>query len=132
MLRTKNIKRKGKFTAIPKAMRKEAHRDECQVCKLPYSVINGSDGEWLIYCEHLDHLIPRRFLNEHGIFEHAQANIYSVCQFCHGKKKGFEDRLFHGDLLSYLQGLRSIGYPVERVVAFALSVGLKEFGRLNV
>lgn len=131
MLRTE-VRRKGNWTKIPAPMRMKAHRKKCQVCDKPYERFHSINGTVLYYSEAIDHLVPRRWLNEHGIYEHFQQNLLSVCTVCHGKKKGFEDRLFQGDLFGYLQGLRSIGYPVERVVAFALSVGLKEFGGLRV
>lgn len=77
--------------------------------------------------ENLDHLIPRRWLEARGINPHQQVNILSVCGPCHGRKKGFEDKLFNADVVGWLSGLRSIGYPVDRILNFAIGAGLEEF-----
>jgi hypothetical protein len=87
------------------------------------------DKTFMKTTQHLDHLLPRRWLDSQGINPHQVANMLSVCGSCHGKKKGFEDRLFRGDVVGWLWGLRSIGYPINTVVNFALSVKLKGFER---
>jgi hypothetical protein len=77
--------------------------------------------------QHAEHLIPRRWLAEHGIYEHHVTNLLSVCNYCHAAKATLEDRLYQGDVISFLTGLSRLGYPVGKVVRFAASVGLKEF-----
>jgi len=100
------------------------------VCHLTYGDVHDT-GKKLVYAaEALDHLIPRRFLEHRGIDPHQEKNLLSVCGSCHGQKKTIEDRLFRGDAIGWLLGLRQIGYPVDQVVNFGVSVGLAEFKRL--
>lgn len=135
MLHTE-VKRTGKFTQIPKNVRRQVVRRNCQVCgrlyNRVYAVTDSCSRQKIRFPKQvIDHLIPRRWLNAHGIFEHHVSNLLSVCNYCHGPKAKLEDRLYQGDVLSYLQGLKRLHYPVEKVVAFALSVGLKEFGNVR-
>lgn len=114
------VERKGKFTPIPAAARKRAGRKKCSVCFASY--------DWL-RLQHIHHLIPRRWLEEQGFYEHGGNNLLSVCNECHGKVKVYEDMLYRGDVFGFLQGMKVIGFPVAAVVDFALSIGLKEFGQ---
>lgn len=131
-MRRPSPERTGKFTAIPAPHRMKAHRKKCQVCGQAYDkILSWVNGGVIVLNEHIHHLIPRRWLNEHGIFEHSMENLLSICNYCHGKAKVIEDCLWHGDLLGFLSGMRRINFPVEKIVAFALSVGLEEFGRIT-
>ena len=129
-----DVTRKGAFTPIPRFIRKQVTRSACQVCGHGYGKIYMKDATSKICLpkQHIEHLIPRRWLHEHGVYEHHPTNLLSVCNLCHAPKAKLEDRLYQGDVLSYLQGLKKLNYPVEKVVHFALSVGLKEFGGLTI
>jgi hypothetical protein len=127
----------GAFTRIPNSVRRQVSRPRCAICGRQYNrvfALTDNCGRQKIRYPRqiLDHLIPRRFLNQHGIFEHHVLNMLSVCQYDHAPKAKLEDRLYQGDVLSYLQGLKKLNYPVEKVVKFALSVGLKEFAGVKV
>jgi ribosomal protein S14 len=128
MLKTP-VNRVGKWTEIPKHERSKAERRTCTICGSYYGQMKRYNigRAWVKVRQVLDHMIPRRWLEEHGIYAHSWEGLCSICQVCHGKKKGFEDRLFQGDVYSFLQGLRSMNYPVERVLALAKSLNLKEF-----
>lgn len=127
MLKT-DVNRKGAFTPIPHFIRKQVSRGACQVCGHRYGQVYTLEANKIRYPkQHIEHLIPRRWLAEHGIYEHHIFNLLSVCNFCHAPKAKLEDRLYQGDVLSYLQGLKKLNYPVEKVIHFAVSVGLKEF-----
>lgn len=125
------VKRRGKWTEIPSYLRKRTQTKYCRVCSVDYGAMRARLRTDSFACqratEHIDHLIPRRWLEERGVNPHQTNNLLSVCGSCHGRKKTFEDRLFRGDALGWLQGLRQLGYPVDRIVNFALSVGLEEF-----
>jgi hypothetical protein len=127
-------KREGRWTAIPDKVRKLARRTQCQVCGERYGEIftryGGPSGMFILTRQSLDHLIPRRWLEARNIDPHQERNILSVCGSCHGAKKTIEDRLFRGDAIGWLLGLRQIGYPIDQVVNFGISVGLNEFKRL--
>ena len=127
------VSRKGKFTPIPKFIRRQVNRMNCGVCGRVYGrIFQNSEGKLVNPKQHIEHLIPRRWLHEHGIYEHHPTNMLSVCNYCHAPKAKLEDRLYQGDVLSYLQGLKRLNYPVEKVIRFAVSVGLKEFGGLSL
>lgn len=121
-------KREGAWTEIPVYIRKRSKRDKCQVCGWEYNTMRGYGRQvFSMVTEALDHLIPRRWLEARGINPHQTNNLLSVCGSCHGKKKVLEDKLFHADVIGWLSGLRQIGYPVEQIINFAISVGLEEF-----
>lgn len=66
----------------------------------------------------IDHIVPELFLFQHNIPDpHNPANLICVCKGCHGRKKTVEDRIFRGDRLGFLSGLRELGWPMERVEA---------------
>jgi rubredoxin len=113
---------------MPAYIRKRAHRDKCSVCGWKYQTMRGYGRQkFEMVTEHIDHLIPRRWLESHGINPHQGNNLFSVCGSCHGKKKTIEDELFYANIVGWLGGLRQLGYPVPQVINFAISVGLKEF-----
>ena len=120
-------KRVGAFTAIPAPARFKAHRTRCQVCRQRYDVISSpfaaNDTPFVILNEVIHHLIARRFCEEHGIYPHADANLISICQLCHGRANRIEDKLWHGDFVGFITEMRRINFPVDRIVAFAASVG---------
>ena len=60
-------------------------------------------------------LSHRRFLLPRGLAPHREINIVSICATCHGSKLKHETRIFAGDVYGYLEGLRSINYPLERI-----------------
>ncbi|SRR6266404_468081 len=123
--------REGKWTEMPPYIRKRAHRDKCQVCGWKYDTMRGYGRQnFVMVKECVDHLIPRRYLESRGINPHQANGLLSICGSCHGRKKTIEDRLFRGDAVGWIQGLRSIGFPVTEIVNFAISVGLEEFKRL--
>jgi hypothetical protein len=127
------VTRKGDFTPIPRYIRSQVNNYFCAICGREYGRIYTIEKNKIRYPkQHIEHLIPRRFLAEHGIFEHHVQNLLSTCQYCHAPKAKLEDRLYQGDVLSYLQGLKRLHYPVGRIVRFALSIGLKEFGGVSV
>jgi HNH endonuclease len=123
-------KREGKWTEIPTYMRKRVSKVKCQVCGDTYGTMRSGVPGFTMLRQNLDHLIPRRWLEARGINPHQTNNLLSVCGSCHGQKKTIEDRLFQGDAIGWLLGLRQIGYPVDQVVNFGISVGLEEFKRL--
>jgi len=131
MLRTR-VKRRGRWTEIPLGVRIAVSRNECQACGEKYGVVKMFYNKRLpvvgVEVQQLDHMIPRRWLVEQNIDPHQVGNLLSVCAHCHGKKKALEDRLWQGDVYSYLTGLKSINYPVHRVIGFALANGFPEFG----
>ena len=127
------VNRRGSFTPIPRFIRKQVSACSCAVCGRQYGRIYMVEhGKIRNPKQHIEHLIPRRWLHEHGIYEHHPTNMLSVCNYCHAPKAKLEDRLYQGDVLSYLSGLKKLNYPVEKVVRFALSVGLKEFGGVSI
>ena len=126
MLRTRPS-RGHKWTEIPDSSRLLVSRKRCRICNAFYGKLVERDGKVFLAKQVLHHLIARRFLEERGIDAHRPGNLYSICSNCHGRTQGFEEALFRGDLLTFLQGSKRIGLPVEKIVQFALSVGLKEF-----
>ena len=112
-------------------------RGRCEVCGAVYGTVSSvryshTGAKSLIHrAEHIHHLLPRRWLDGHGIREHQEGNLISVCSGCHGRAKEHEDRLFQGDLFAFLQGMKQIGFPVAKIVDFALAHGLKEFAAFH-
>jgi hypothetical protein len=119
---------------MPRAVRIAAHRSACEVCGKTYQTLEaslpGQDNPFRYYEEAIHHLLARRWCEENGIAPHDLRNLVSVCDYCHGQANAIEDLLWHGDLVGFLVGMRCINFPVDRIVAFAKSVGLTEFGRV--
>ena len=131
MLKTE-VHRKGAFTPIPKYIRKQVTRKSCAICLMPYNRVYTM-GKGLRYPRQvIHHLLPRRWMNQHGIHEHHVTGLISICQFCHGQLKPAEDRLFQGDTFGFLQINKRAGIDPERIIKFALSVGLAHFRGFNV
>jgi len=128
MLKTQ-VKRKGQWTPIPKRERDKARRSCCSCCSAEYGQMISFDSARMFYTarEHLDHMIPRRWLAEHGIYEHDYRGLASICSRCHGRKKSLEDRLFQGDVFSFMEGLKAMNYPLDDFLRFASQLGLREF-----
>ena len=127
------VRREGLFTQIPKYVRKQVLRTHCSLCKLRYNQVVTLPGNKIVFPKQvLHHLISRRFLQEHGIYEHHVSNLISICNREHSKLLRIEDRLFQGDVIGFLTGCKMVGIPPERIIKFALSVGLKEFGGLTI
>lgn len=107
---------------MPAAVIRQVSRERCSLwtCGKEYTFLRT---------EHIHHLLPRRWLNERGIYEHSPMGLLSVCERCHGRARVHEDCLFRGDLVGFMQGMNQIGFPVDRIRAFARSVGLMEFDR---
>jgi hypothetical protein len=116
-VRTSKIKREGDYTEIPKMLRFRCNRLLCTICKVKYgAILVAKDGKALIKAvQALDHIWPVRFLLPRGLAPHREINIVSICATCHGSKLKHETRIFAGDVYGYLEGLRSINYPLERI-----------------
>jgi len=126
------VKREGEFLMMPVKARNQARRLNCQVCGSYYGTMRAYEDSdhrspFIKIRQHIDHLIPRRWLEARGINPHLQKNLLSVCGSCHGRKKKFEDRLFQGDAIGWLTGLKQVGYPITRIQEFALSVDRTDF-----
>lgn len=132
MLKT-TVTRQGEFTEIPKSAYRAATRKRCRVCGLRYGKMVYEKGHFNIWTpvQHIHHLIPRRFLEEHGINPHKVEGLFSVCQQCHGRAKAPEDRLFQGDVLGFLQGMKRANFPVGKIINFAVKIGLTEFAGVS-
>lgn len=58
----------------------------------------------------IDHIVPELLLfSLNLIHPHDRVNLICLCKACHGRKKTVEDRLFRGDKMGFLAGLRSAG-----------------------
>lgn len=132
------VERPGDFTVIPHKMYLAAKRRRCQIatCHAVYQSLksyksnySSNPGRLTFVKQHIHHLLPRRWLHQHAIYEHYLGNLLSVCATCHGRAKVAEDRLFVADLMGFMEGMRRINFPVRKIAAFAVSVGLKEFQR---
>jgi hypothetical protein len=121
------VTRKGAFTPIPKYIRRQVTRTRCSICFQPYNRVYTIGHGVRLPKQVIHHLIPRRWLNQHGIHEHHVLGLISICQFCHGQLKPAEDRLFNADTLGFLQINKRAGIDPERIIKFALSVGLAHF-----
>lgn len=122
----------GPWSEIPHSNRLLVTRKRCAVCGAIYGKLRAHNGKVYLAKEAIDHLLARRFLEARGIDPHRIGNLLSTCIHCHGLKVGFEERLFAGDVLGFLQGIKCAGYPVDKVVRFAVSVGLVEFSGFHL
>ena len=67
----------------------------------------------------VDHIIPRRKMEQMGLDPHVIENLACLCEGCHGVKTASEPCLFKGDLVGFCTELARMNYPLERVeVAF--------------
>jgi hypothetical protein len=129
-----SVPRLGEFTKIPHKMWQAVKRHRCQIegCHAVYGTLKQyewSAKQLILVKQAIHHLLPRRWLNERGIYEHHLKGLLSICGYCHGRAKVAEDRLFVADLMGFMEGMHSIGFPTRKIAAFAVSVGLKEFQR---
>jgi hypothetical protein len=130
---------RGESTAIPKYIRRQIVRQNCQICLHRYNQV-FVEADCLSHevrkihfpRQIIHHLIPRRWLNEHNYFEHHTSNLLSICMRCHSKFQSAEDRLYQGDLIGFLTRNKQCGIDPQRIIKFALSIGLKEFEKVNV
>ena len=128
-MRRPRVKREGQWTEIPAANRAIVSRAHCSICGLRYGVLAEVDNCLIVPKQIIHHFLSRRFLESRGIAEiHHAWNLFSMCSRCHGRTIVPEDRLFRGDVFGFLQSARQIGLPIDRIVRFALRVGLTEFG----
>lgn len=135
MLKNSVDRSKGRFTPIPASERKKAYRKNCQCCGSRYGQIrcwDDKESAFMAVRQVLDHMIPRRWLSEHGIYEHDHRGLLSICTRCHGRKKKLEDRLYQGDTLSFMEGLKAIGYPLDKLLRFVSLIGIKELDGWNL
>ena len=80
----------------------------------------------------VDHIIPERFIRHLKIGDpHHLSNLLTLCKNCHSRKTPLEPRLFAGDALTFLQNLRELGYPLERVRAAFLHFRLLPVHKLT-
>ncbi len=116
MLRNK-VERLGSFPAIPDTLRRQAHRKRCQPCGVRYGdLVLGQIRPIIRAREHIDHIIPRRYLTRLGLDPNKLFNVLSSCQRCHGRKKEAEDALFRGDTVGFLLKLARLGWPTSKIL----------------
>lgn len=109
--------RRGKEWKIARAA---AETDFCEIPRCGQFLHDHlGDGKTVIRTHPpIDHIVPELFLFMLGIPNpHARVNLICICDADHGRKKTIEDRLFRGDKLGFLAGLRELGWPMERVDA---------------
>lgn len=132
-MRRPRVKREGEWTEIPAANRAIVSRRHCSICGLAYGKLAQVDGKFLVPKQVIHHFLSRRFLESRGIKQiHHCWNLYSICSSDHGRMLAIEDRLFRGDVFGFLQGCKQVGLPVEKIVRFALRVGLDEFSGFTI
>lgn len=124
-----SVNRAGKFTPIPKHEREKAKRRTCQICGSYYGQMKCYvyGRKWVMVRQVLDHMIPRRWLEEHGIYEHDHRGLLSICNVCHGKKLPLEDRLYQGDVFAFMEGLKKMSYPIDRLLRFTSLIGIAQY-----
>jgi 5-methylcytosine-specific restriction endonuclease McrA len=131
--RTKRTKRRRRFTRGQltlnlkpprrgKDWRKARAAAETDFCEIPRcgKFLHDQLGDGTVARRHpaIDHIVPELLLFKFGITNpHEAVNLICLCRECHGRKKTVEDRLFRGDKLGFLAGLRALGWPMERVEA---------------
>lgn len=69
-----------------------------------------------VNCLAVDHCLPVRLIRRFGN-PHHPINLGSTCRRCHGLKKSVEDRLFEGDFLGFILGLKGLGWDLSKVKA---------------
>ena len=74
----------------------------------------------------VDHIIPRRWMEQHGLNPHIAVNLACLCTEHHGTKTGLEDYLFKGDNVGFCSELAGMNYPLGRVLAAFHAAGLNE------
>jgi ribosomal protein S14 len=133
MLRGK-VERKGKWTQMPKAAKQVAHRRVCPCCGRYYGYLAKVESRMILVTEAIHHIFGRRFLYEHcpRFYVHDSRNLVSICNLCHGAIKVIEDSLYRGDVFGFLNGLRALHFPMDRVFQMAKILGFKEVEGWNL
>src|SRR5690348_11426283 len=123
MTRPSRIERDGEYVAMPAWLAEQASRPRCEVCNRLYGSI---DAERFIHVKQaIDHIFPVRFLLRLHLDPHVLLNTLSLCNSCHARKLLHETRIFSGDVLGFIEGLKVIGYPMKRVEEAAARYGFK-------
>ncbi|MHB8539451.1 MAG: HNH endonuclease signature motif containing protein [Candidatus Acidiferrales bacterium] len=100
-----------------RAARLAAEKNFCEIPRCS-TFLHDQLGDGTVVRRHptIDHIIPELFLFQHSIPDaHDPANLICVCKPCHGRKKTVEDKIFRGDRMGFLSGLRQLGWPMKRV-----------------
>lgn len=134
MPKKKRVKREGSYVAMPRALMMKSRRMHCEICMTRYGQMRATasvtDAVFLKVKQVIDHIFSVRFLLNLNLHPHVEVNMISVCGTCHGRKLKHEDKIFRGDIASFIAGLNAIGYPMERVVSAAQHFGfMKEIGK---
>lgn len=116
------ITRTGDYTKMPSYLAEEAARAKCEVCRRRYGII---DADFIRVRQVIDHIFPVRFLSRLGLDPHVPINVLSCCCACHAEKLVHETKLFGGDVFAFIQGLKRIGYPMNRVNLAAAHYGFR-------
>ncbi len=113
---------------IPMALRSLARRARCEACNAIYGTwVQTSTGRWTVALQALDHIFPRRWLLNFGLDPNLTLNLISVCRAtCHPQKIKAENALFEGDALKYVQELRRLHWPANRIRPAAEAYRLRE------
>jgi hypothetical protein len=150
-----SVKRKGKWTTLPKQNKSAAHRTICTCCHQNYGYLTMVAKRTVVRVrEHIDHTFPRRWIEQEfpvgicprcdgqkfdrgscqlcantgrlKVDPHQAENLVSICNICHGKKKIAEDALFRGDAFEFIRILKGMRYPLVRVFDMAHRLGIRE------
>lgn len=97
----------------------------CEVTRCPFATVHGS--RTITYLNRIvDHIVPERLAAATGKDPHARINLICIHANTHGRKRAAEDQLLKaGDVLTYLQELNRLGWPMERVHAALRFYGLE-------
>lgn len=114
--------RRGKEWKIARAA---AERDYCEACNC-FLHVQLTSGEVVRVRPPIHHIIAEAFLRRFApdANPHLPVNLLCVCKTCHGHVLSIEARLFRGDKLGFLAGLRELNWPMERIETAMKSYGL--------
>jgi hypothetical protein len=128
MSKKKRQPRGGEYDSMPKALMYRSRRMNCEVCRAIYGrIVDSKTFATADQC--IDHIFPVRFLRRLKLDPHVEINMISICGICHARKLKHEDKIFTGDVLSFMNGLNRIGYPLDRVRAAAEHYGFVAVGK---
>lgn len=113
--------RQGEYTKMPAWLIEQSTRPRCEACNGTY----GNIRDFMRLKQVIDHIFPVRFLLSLKLKPHLSINTVSLCQSCHARKLVHETRIFAGDVLGFISGLNSIGYPALRVEEAAAHYGFR-------
>lgn len=125
------IREAPRGAVIPPRMRSQVKRRRCYICGAEYGRITthytfGRSRPW-VPREHLDHIIPCRWITSKELGDaNVPVNLLSTCNRCNLGKKGAEDRLFLGDIISFVSLLQARGWGSE------LRNAARHFGLLDI